>query len=615
MRGTRVRTTVPDGTRDGRTVPAFRDPRSDAGGPVVSRGLPEGLLLPAILCASFVVFSVLALHPPTGSDARYVEAAREMVESRDVVEPHLAHVPYFEKPILAYWLAAAAQACFGSSPLAARLPSILATVGSVAMTYLIGRELRGRRFGLAGAGVFATCAIVPITASVLLTDEPLAFFHALATFAYLRHERAPRSAWVWLAWAALGLGTLAKGPVALVLAATSLVAWLAVNRRLADLRFLRPISGLAVVAAINVPWWMLVWERDPRFVDFFFIHLNLAAFFEHGVNHPQGPWYYFATLPLSVFPWTLIAVVAIGIATWRELLPAARAAVARRPAPPADHARLFLVCMVVPPLLFLTASTSKLWYYVLPLCPAIALLCADDVMRRTAADRWLRSALLATAALVAAGLVAAWLVGTSGAAAHVHFDPSWLPAAGAFAVCVLASLVVGGVLVRRGLVARGLAIASAATIVLFVPAYHYAERALSGNDAAVVAARVAEAQDAGDQVLVSHEFVQDYTVQLALKRRVGIVGRARELGIGLFSEVTPPSRHFPDDPHELDSNRLPENPWLYDMRRLAREWNGPRRIWLFWSADAGELAKLRRVGIDPVEFARDGDVLALTNRP
>jgi hypothetical protein len=104
-------------------------------------------------------------------------------------------------------------------------------------------------------------------------------------------------------------------------------------------------------------------------------------------------------------------------------------------------------------------------------------------------------------------------------------------------------------------------------------------------------------------------------VQLALKRRVGIVGRARELGIGLFSEVTPPSRHFPDDPHELDSNRLPENPWLYDMRRLAREWNGPRRIWLFWSADAGELAKLRRVGIDPVEFARDGDVLALTNRP
>jgi hypothetical protein len=51
------------------------------------------------------------------------------------------------------------------------------------------------------------------------------------------------------------------------------------------------------------------------------------------------------------------------------------------------------------------------------------------------------------------------------------------------------------------------------------------------------------------------------------------------------------------------------------MRRLAREWNGPRRIWLFWNADADELAKLRRVGIDPVEFARDGDVLALTNRP
>jgi hypothetical protein len=615
MGSARVRTTTSDGTRDGPTVPASGDRRSDAGGSVVPRGFPDGLLLPALLCASFVVFSVLALHPPTGSDARYVEAAREMVESRDLVEPHLAHVPYFEKPILAYWLAAAAQACFGLSPLAARLPSILATVGSVWMTYLIGRELRGPRFGLAGAGVFATCAIVPITASVLLTDQPLAFFHALATFAYLRHERVPRSAWLWLAWAALGLGTLAKGPVALVLAATSLVAWLAVNRRLADLRLLRPISGLAIVAAINVPWWMLVWQRDPRFVDFFFIRLNLAAFFEHGVNHPQGPWYYFATLPVSVFPWTLIACAAIAIATWKELLPAARAAVTRRPAPPADRARLFLVCMVVPPLLFLTASTSKLWYYVLPLCPAIALLIADDLMRRAAGDRWLRTALLATAALVASALVAAWMIGGSGASAHVHFDPSWLPAMGAFAACVLACLVVGGVLVRRGLVARGLAIAAAATIVLFVPAYHFAERALSGNDAAAVAARVANAQAPGDQVLVSHAFVQDYTVQLALKRRVGIVGRARELGIGLFAEVTPPTRPFPDDPHDVDANRLPENPWLYDMRRLAREWNGPRRIWLFWSADPDELAKLRRVGIEPVEFARDGDVLALTNRP
>src|SRR6185295_12308910 len=103
--------------------------------------------------------------------------------------PHLAHVPYFEKPIFAYWLAAAAQALFGAAPLAARLPSILSTTGAVATTYLIGRELRGPRFGLAGAGVFATLAIVPITASILLTDQPLALFHAVATLAYLRHER------------------------------------------------------------------------------------------------------------------------------------------------------------------------------------------------------------------------------------------------------------------------------------------------------------------------------------------------------------------------------------------------------------------------------------------
>jgi 4-amino-4-deoxy-L-arabinose transferase-like glycosyltransferase len=562
-----------------------------------------------------LLFAGLALHQPTGSDARYVEAAREMLESRDFVIPHLAHVPYFEKPILTYWLAAAAQALFGTSPLAARLPSILAAAGSVVTTYWIGRELRGSRFGVAGACVFATFAITPMTASVLLTDEPLALFHAVATLAYLRHERAPRSAWIWIAWTALGLGVLTKGPVALVLAGTSLAAWLAAAGRLGELRRLRPVLGLALIAAINVPWWWLVGRRDPRFVDFFFIRLNLGSFFHGGVNHAQGPWYYFATLPPALFPWTLIACAAIARCTRRDLLPAARAVVTRGSPPPADRVRLFLVCMVVPPLVFLTVSASKLWYYALPLCPAIALLVADYVMERAAAPgRFLRSSLFVTAGIVAAALAAAWTFAGPAAHERLRFDRTSSLAAGAIVAGMLASLVIGGVLVRRGRVARGFAVAAVGTTVLLLPAYFVAGHATSDADASVVAARVAQAQAPGDQVLVSDRFVQDFTVQLAVKRRVGIVGRARELGVGLFAEVTPSSRPFPDAPHEIDAQSLPENPWLYDMRRLAREWRGPRRIWLIWSAEDAELARLRNVGIEPIEFERDGNVVALTNR-
>lgn len=569
-------------------------------------------MIAALAIATFVLFSALAMRPPTGSDARYVEAAREMVESRDWVVPHLAHVPYFEKPILAYWLAAASQAVFGISPLAARLPSILATVGSVVVTYLIGRDLRGSRFGLAGAAVFATMAIVPLTASVLLTDQPLAFFLTFATFAYLRHERGARRGWIWIAWAALGLATLTKGPIALVLPGTSLLAWLAATRRLGDLRRLRPLAGLAIVVAINVPWWAAVWQRDPRFVDFFFIRLNLAAFFQSGVNHAQGPWYYFATLPFSAFPWTIIACAAVGVATWKEFVPASWAVVTRRPAPPCDPVRLFLTCLVVPPLLFLTISASKLWYYALPLCPAIALLTAEHIARLSPSSRFLRTSLFATAGVLATALIAAWCVVATGSHPRLNAGTSWLPAAGAIAACGLAALVAGGVLVRRR-AARGLGVAAAGTTLCLVPAYLVGGDAMEGADASTVAARIASVAQPDEQVLVSDRFVQDFTVQIALKRRIGIVGRARELGVGLFAEVTPPSEPFPTKPHDVDSKIVPQNPWLYDMGRLAREWRGSRRIWLIWRDD--DLDKLRAAGVEPLQFARDGEILALTNRP
>jgi hypothetical protein len=51
-----------------------------------------------------------------------------MARGGDWIVPHLAYVPYFEKPILAYWAEAAAQLLFGGSPIAARVPSMVAAL-------------------------------------------------------------------------------------------------------------------------------------------------------------------------------------------------------------------------------------------------------------------------------------------------------------------------------------------------------------------------------------------------------------------------------------------------------------------------------------------------------
>src|SRR5580704_2842398 len=88
--------------------------------------------------ANFVcLFAHLGAMGLVGPDEpRYVDIARAMATSGDWVTPRLYGQPWFEKPVLYYWSAAAAMRVFGTSEFAARLPGALAAVlTSVAMAW------------------------------------------------------------------------------------------------------------------------------------------------------------------------------------------------------------------------------------------------------------------------------------------------------------------------------------------------------------------------------------------------------------------------------------------------------------------------------------------------
>src|SRR6185295_11570787 len=82
------------------------------------------LLLFACYLQFFHQLGSLGLVGP--DEPRYAQIAREMAASGDFVTPKLHGEPWFEKPILYYWMAAAAFKVMGVSELAARLPSALA---------------------------------------------------------------------------------------------------------------------------------------------------------------------------------------------------------------------------------------------------------------------------------------------------------------------------------------------------------------------------------------------------------------------------------------------------------------------------------------------------------
>ncbi len=567
-----------------------------------------------LLAVAAVVFAAVSLRPLTHSEFRYVEAGVEMAKGGDWVVPHLAFVPYFEKPILTYWAEAAAQLAFGAGAVAVRLVASVPCLVMLWTTYEFGRRSRGRAFGLGAAALLLASVYFTAMGSVATTDPLFSAGLALAWYAFFRHDRAPTGRWIWVFWAALGLAVLTKGPLALVFAGLSIGAYLALSGRVRDVLAMRPARGVAVVLAVNLPWSLLVWRRDPRFLEFFYVRENFEAFFNGRINHPGPFWYYLPLLVGAFFPFALLAAWALGDELWTTFRAAARRLVGRGAAPP-DDGRLYLGCMLLPPLLFLSASSSKLGTYFLPLVPGAALLVAGWIADRVARPGGvLRFALAVQTGVLAAalGFLPLYFAKHADVAAKAAENKTVLACAVGL---IFLGCATGGVATARRRVVLGLLVAGASTTAGLLVAIPSVESLSSDADAAALMPRLVAARHAGERVVLAGTCSEDFSVVLALGERVAVWGAARELGMGHFAEVTPPSTPIPKDPYDVGGPLLPlpENPWLLDDARLAAAWRSADRAWFVGRPK--DVDKLRAAGLAVHVLAENDSRSIVTNRP
>jgi hypothetical protein len=244
-------------------------------------------------------------------EGRYAEIAREMLGSGDWIVPRLYGVTYLEKPPLLYWLVAGAFRLFGPSELAARIvPALAATIGAVATGYAAA-AIFGMEVGVLAVTILSTSLLYFTLAHALITDIPFTSALTVALFAYLLVDarkigRAPGYGVFWLG---LALATLAKGPTALLLAATTIgthAFCFRSSRRLLDgvLWALSPVFLLIVV-----PWFWLAQKAEPDFLRFYLLKEHVARI--AGNEHPRPLYWYLPWLLLGFLPWTPRALVAL----------------------------------------------------------------------------------------------------------------------------------------------------------------------------------------------------------------------------------------------------------------------------------------------------------------
>ena len=343
-------------------------------------------------------------------EGRYAEVPREMFASGDWLTPRLNYLDFFDKPPLLYWGIASAYAALGVSEFAARLIPSLAALLGIGAAYGLGRRMFGARAGFLSAVILLTSLMWTVMARVVLTDMVVSslVFCALALWWLATSETKSarrRTAFSFGFWVSLGLGMLAKGPVAPVLCGGSIFLYLLACRRWKTLEPMGWAWGVPLFIAVVAPWYVAIARAHPTFNDAFWFEQNFARFTGaiKKVDHVEGPLFLFQFLPVVVFPWSVFALPAL-LLGWKKLWPIRSEK---------QRAALFLLAAIAFVMLFFSASQSKLVTYILPVVPPLAVLLAayfDRVWDAPATDALgtVCGAIFAFV-LVASGIVA-WFV-------------------------------------------------------------------------------------------------------------------------------------------------------------------------------------------------------------
>jgi 4-amino-4-deoxy-L-arabinose transferase-like glycosyltransferase len=313
------------------------------------------LVLAAALALGVNLNGYRLLDPDEGRNA---EVAREMASSNDYLLPHLDGLPYLDKPVVYFAAAALVMEVLGPTETAARLPAYLFTLATIAIIVAFARRRWGSDAGWLAGLALATMPLVMAYARATIFDSALAFCTTAAILAFWDDRPI-------LAWAAIGLGALTKGPVAILVPLAAAVPHALLTGR--PLRKLFPLLGLVAFALVALPWFIAVSARIPEFPHYVFVRETLERVTTPKFHRTAPAWYYLPIVPVAAFPWIVPALARVKHWRWAWL--------ARRDNPNAAEA-ILLACWVLGPLAFFTLNQSKLPQYVLPLMPAFALTAA-----------------------------------------------------------------------------------------------------------------------------------------------------------------------------------------------------------------------------------------------
>jgi len=335
-----------------------------------SRGW-RGPLFAALVALVAGLPGLFAMPPLDRDESRFAQATAQMLETDDMVVIRFQDQPRFKKPVGIHWLQAASVTTFSAAEdrgiWAYRIPSLLGAMLAAAACAWGAAALLGPKTGLLAGGILGATLLLSTEAFIAKTDAALCGFTTLAMAALMRiyathlaGEKVPR--WTKLAfWIGLAMAVLIKGPVGLMVVLLSVMALWIWDRKAPWLKDLGWGWGVTVLAAIVLPWAMMITVATDGAFWSTAVTGDLAPKLAGGQESHGAPFGSYTLLAfVLVFPATLLLPAGL-VQGWtgRE-----------------EAGVRFALCWLIPTWLVFEILPTKLVHYTLPAVPALAMLMA-----------------------------------------------------------------------------------------------------------------------------------------------------------------------------------------------------------------------------------------------
>ncbi len=274
--------------------------------------LPTQLLLAIIGVLLFIPLNG-NVHLFDWDEINFAESAREMLLTGNYRFVQINFQPFYEKPPLFIWLQALSMNYLGVNEFAARLPNAVCGIITMLTVYQAGKSVFNFRLGVLWALFFA-CSILPhLYFKSGIIDPVFNLFIFLGIF-YMyqltiendfedfRTRRKNRRWNLFFSALFIGLATLTKGPVAILLTVLTASVYFFVNRGKLKIEFSEMFLWWVGVATVVIAWLSFeIRANGVRFVNEF-ITYQIRLFSTEDAGHGGPFFYHLIVLLIGVFP-------------------------------------------------------------------------------------------------------------------------------------------------------------------------------------------------------------------------------------------------------------------------------------------------------------------------